>query len=84
MTGDQLLVGIITIMLAAGAFAAALGPWNWPYRFKLPNVIASRYGKHAARTFYIVAGVGLMLLGFAILSGIRPSYVSTPPAQTQN
>lgn len=79
MNYDEVLVGSLAIIIAIAAAAIAVGPWDQPYRLSSIAAIGKRLGKPMARGVWVAIAVALLTAGFAILSGLRPSY--TDPAQ---
>lgn len=79
MRYDEPLVGSLAIIMAVVAAAIAVGPWSQPYRLRTFSAISERYGKPVARGVWIAIAVASLTAGFAILTGVRPSYAD--PAQ---
>jgi hypothetical protein len=71
---DEPLVGSLAIVVALVAAAIAVGPWTQPYRLRTFSAISHRFGKPIARGVWVAIAVALLTSGFAILSGLRPSY----------
>ena len=82
MSYDEPLVGSLAIVIAVAAAAIAIGPWSQPYRLRTISAVSHRFGKPAARGVWIAIAVAALTAGFAILSGVRPSYAV--PAQRIN
>jgi hypothetical protein len=61
------------------ALAVSIGPWSSPYRLRTIAAVVDRYGKSAARVFWLVIAIVSMLAGIAIVTGIRPSYARPQP-----
>ena len=80
MRYDQAFVGSLAILIAVAALAIALGPWTEPYRLRSIAAIRRRYGKPVARGVWVAVSIALFTTGFAILSGMRPTY-ALPPAR---
>jgi uncharacterized membrane protein YphA (DoxX/SURF4 family) len=74
MRYDEIFVSSIAIGLAVIAAATAIGPWEGPYRLRTARAIGDRFGKPAARLFWLLLAVLTLLAGLAILSGVRPHY----------
>lgn len=74
MRYDEPLVGSLAIILAITAAAIAVGPWTEPYRLRSISAVNQRFGKPAARGVWIAISIAALTAGFAILSGVRPSY----------
>ena len=74
MSYDEPLVGSLAIVIAIVAAAIAVGPWSQPYRLRTFSAISQRYGKPVARGVWIAIAVASLTAGFAILTGVRPSY----------
>ena len=76
MSYDETFVGALAIILAIISTVIAVGPWDAPYQLKTVSLIAERYGKSAARGFWVVVAIATFAAGLAIVSGTRPAYVS--------
>ena len=74
MSYDEPLVGSLAIIIAVASAAIAVGPWTEPYRLRTFSAITQRYGKPVARGVWIAIAVASLTAGFAILTGVRPSY----------
>jgi hypothetical protein len=79
MSYDEVFVGSLAVIIAIVAAAIAVGPWDKPYRLKSIAAIGRRFGKRVARGVWVAIAVASLTAGFAILTGMRPSY--THPAQ---
>jgi hypothetical protein len=79
MSYDEPFVGSLAIIMAIVAAAIAVGPWNRPYQLRSFSALSQRFGKSVARGVWVAIAVAALTLGFAILTGQRPSY--THPAQ---
>jgi hypothetical protein len=71
---DEILVGCVAITLALISLAIAIGPWDKPYQLGSVSAIHRRFGKFAARIFWVVLALASFSSGVIILSGLRPSY----------
>ncbi len=74
MSYDEHFVGSLAIIVAVIAAAVAVGPWSQPYRLRTFSAISQRFGKPVARGVWVAIAVASLTAGFAILSGLRPSY----------
>ena len=74
MRYDEPLVGSLAIIIAITAMAIAVGPWSEPYRLRTISAVNRRFGKPAARGVWMAIAIAALTAGFAILSGVRPSY----------
>jgi hypothetical protein len=71
---DELLVGAVAMGIAALFTLFSLGPWQFPYRMLSVAAIESRFGKKAARSFWLLIALLIGVVGLSILSGARPGY----------
>lgn len=74
MNPDEILVGSLALVFAVVSFSIGVGPWSAPYQLRTFQAVAKRYGKSAARLIWILISVGLLVIGVAVLLGLRPSY----------
>lgn len=81
MNYDDAFVGVLAMVLAILAVTVAVGPWDQPYRLRTVSAVQQRYGKPVARGLWIAIAIAVFTSGFAILSGIRPSYAEQSPAE---
>ena len=79
MSPDEVLVGSIALIFALISIAIAIGPWESPYQLRTISAVSKRFGKPAARGLWLMIALASFTAGFAILSGMRPSYAD--PAQ---
>ena len=82
MSYDETFVGSLAVIFAILATAIALGPWTRPYQLRTISAVANRFGKPAARGLWIAIAIALTTAGWAILTGMRPSYAK-PAQQSQ-
>lgn len=80
---DELFVGGLAVLLSLIFLAFAVGPWAAPYRLGATNAIVKRFGKTAARLFWITLSIFVGLVGIAILTGMRPRYAVSQPMHRQ-
>jgi hypothetical protein len=71
MNYSDWLVGLVAAILGTAIFLAGALNWEQSYRFRPARWIESTYGRGAARTFYVLLGLGLIGLGVAISQGWR-------------
>ncbi|WP_145092713.1 hypothetical protein [Rosistilla carotiformis] len=74
MPRDQIFVGSTTIVLSIVTFVAALGLWPAAYELTLAKKLRQRFGERGARGFYLALSLVMLVLGVAILCGVRPSF----------
>lgn len=74
MLDDEKLVGGLAILLGIMFLCFSLGPWESPYRLRSTAIVTKRFGKPAARLFWLLLAVILGGLGVAIVTDLRPSY----------
>lgn len=79
MSYDEVFVGSLAIIIAIAAAAIAVGPWEQPYRLRSIAAVGQRFGKPVARTVWVAIAVASLTAGFAILTGVRPSYAHPTP-----
>jgi hypothetical protein len=83
MQNDELLVGMLALLLSAVASAIAMGPWRFPYELTTVSAVQRRFGKLAARLMWAAIAITCLLSGIAILSGFRPPY-AVPDRQIES
>jgi uncharacterized membrane protein YphA (DoxX/SURF4 family) len=71
---NDLLVASIALVGSASALAAAIGPWQHPYRLRSIEHVVDRFGMPVARCVWILIAVVSLVAAVAIASGIRPGY----------
>ena len=69
MVLQDLLVGIVAVAIGIGAMLAAASDRQWCYRLRAARWIESRWGRRAARAFYVLMGLAMIALGVAIALG---------------
>ena len=69
MNYSDWLVGIVSSVLGLVCLLAGALNWAESYRFRPARWIEAAYGRAAARTFYVLLGLGLIALGVAISQG---------------
>ena len=74
MLDDEKLVGGLAILLGIMFLCFSLGPWESPYRLRSTATVTKRFGKPAARLFWLLLAVILGGLGVAIVTDVRPGY----------
>jgi len=74
MSYDEPLVGSVAVVLAIVAGAIGVGPWTQPYQLQTFSTLTERYGKPVARGVWVAIALASLTAGFAILTGVRPSY----------
>lgn len=66
----DILVGGVAIALGLGLAAAAWLDWEWYFQLAKPRWLVARLGRRAARTIIFAIGIGLVVLGSVIASGM--------------
>ena len=74
MLDDEKLVGSLAMLLGLISLGFSLGPWDSPYRLRYAAALSERFGKTAARLFWLLLAVILAGLGAVIIAGVRPEY----------
>ncbi|QDS86602.1 hypothetical protein EC9_07740 [Rosistilla ulvae] len=74
MSGDQIFVGSVTILLSIATLLAALGYLPGADKLGVASKVHRRYGARGVRLFYWGATVLLLALAVAILRDARPSF----------
>ena len=62
------MLGILAILSGFFVIVAAVLNWDWLMNHKRAAVFVKLFGRNGARVFYIFLGVGLLALGYMILS----------------
>lgn len=73
---DEILVGSLALVFAVVSFLIGVGPWSAPYQLRTIQAVAKRYGKTAARVVWVVISLAFLVVGMAVLLGLRPSYAN--------
>ena len=73
MNGDDLVVGLAAGLIGGVMLFAAALNHDLYYRYVFARLIDARFGRTAARVFYVVLGAALLAIGVAILLGLRPT-----------
>lgn len=74
MSPDEILVGSLALVFAIVSFLIGVGPWSAPYQLRSFDAVATRYGKTAARIAWILLSLTFLMVGLAVLFGLRPNY----------
>ncbi|QDU60778.1 hypothetical protein Pan216_16300 [Planctomycetes bacterium Pan216] len=70
-------LGIVTIVFGLLAVMAGVLDWNWFMNSPRAWALVALFGRFGARIFYILLGIGIVVLGMLMLTGV----VSPPPAR---
>jgi len=73
MIHPDTFVGSVAIGVGLWAMWSALANWQWSFQLHKTRWLESMVGRTGARFFYIVLGVGMIALGFAIVCGFAPN-----------
>ena len=76
MNPDEILVGSLALFFSVVSFLIGVGPWSAPYQLRTIQSVAKRYGKTAARVVWVVISLAFLVVGMAVLLGLRPSYAN--------
>ena len=74
MNPDEILVGSLALVFAVVSFLIGVGPWIAPYQLQTFQAVGKRYGKTAARLVWLLISLAFLVVGVAVLLGLRPSY----------
>lgn len=70
MINPDVFVGSVAIGLGLLVCSAAVFNWEWYYRLHKARWIESICGRGGARVFFVILGIGLIVLGVSIATGI--------------
>lgn len=70
MISADLFVGAVAIAIGLFVSSAALFNWDWYYQLHKARWIESIWGRSGARVFFGILGLGLIVLGAAIATGM--------------
>jgi hypothetical protein len=73
---DEILVGSLALVFAVVSFSIGVGPWSAPYQLRTFQAVANRRGKTTARVVWVMISLALLVVGVAVLLGLRPSYAN--------
>jgi hypothetical protein len=70
MSGEQLFVGGVSILLGILGLVAAIHNHDWYYQLPKTRWVEARWGRVAARLAYATLGIALVVLGVVIVLGL--------------
>lgn len=68
---EDLFVGAASIILGLFLIGCAVTGWDWYYALGTARWIQQRLGRRGARLVHALVGLGLVVLGVAIVLGYR-------------
>ena len=72
MNVQEVFVGCVSIVLGMLAIFGAVSNQDWYYQLDKLRWIEANWGRIAARSFYVMVGMMLIILGVAIAVGFGP------------
>lgn len=72
MEVQDVFVGAVAIGIGIFALLSGVLNWEWSYRLWKARWVEARFGRRAARAFYVILGLSMIALGIAIAAGFGP------------
>lgn len=76
MNSDEILVGSLALAFAMVCFSIGVGPWKAPYQLRTFQAVTKRHGKTTARVVWVLISLAFLVVGVAVLLGLRPTYAN--------